>query len=109
MTPTQFKKVVNLQLKRCREVLDQREQYYGTDDDRLDNFRRVAVSTRNSTKRVLMTMVGKQWDALNSAAVREAEGEQVGLAEWSEWITDVINYMLLLKGMVFDDFEPIEE
>lgn len=109
MTPTQFKRVMNAQIKECKAILDEREEYYGTDEDRLDNFRRVAISTRDTAKHALMVMVGKQWDAINSAVVREARGEVVGFDEWTEWITDVINYMLLLKALVIDDLEPIEE
>lgn len=108
MTPAKFKLVVNAQIKMCKDILDDREQYYGTDDDRLDNFKRVANGTRTTAGHALMNMVGKQWDALNGAVARFAfddETPDIDLEQFDEWITDIINYMLLLKGLVTEDIE----
>jgi len=99
MTPSKFKQIVNAQFAECKYILSQREEIYCSDGDRLDNFKRVSVGTRTSPKHVLMNLVGKQWDALNLAVANDRPMDE----NYTEWITDIINYMLLLKGLLLEE------
>ena len=101
MTPSKFKQIVNAQLAECKNILSLREEIYGSDGDRLDNFKRVCVGTRTTSQHVLMNLVGKQWDALNLAVVQNRPMDE----NYTEWITDIINYMLLLKGLMLEKEE----
>jgi len=105
MTPSKFKRIVNNQLATCKSVLGKREELYGTDVDRLDNFKRVAIATRSTSQHVLMNLVGKHWDALNSAVVNDRPMDE----HYVEWITDIINYMLLLRGLLEEELEEKQE
>ena len=93
-----FNKVVDEQLTTCKNVLCSKANEYAT-EDRLHNFKQAAHIQKTSPTKALAGMMAKHtvsiYDMIESG--REYTG-----AMWDEKITDSINYLLLLKALVYD-------
>jgi len=102
MTPAKFKQVANAQIKMCKEVLEAREQRYADDDDRLYNFKQAAYLNVALPEDSLWGMVSKQIVALSTEIRRADYREAISVEDATEYITDIINYMLLLRGLIVE-------
>ena len=100
MTPKDFKLEVEEQLGFCKSVLTQRAKRYSDSDDRLHNFKQAAYLNVTLPEQSLWGMVTKQIVAL-SDELRKAEcREDINMTNSLEYITDIINYMLLLRALI---------
>lgn len=101
MNAEQFNAVLNEQLETIKGILQSKAKEYAT-DDRLHNFK-VAAEIQNCTpEQALAGMMAKHtisvYDMINS-------GEDYSVEQWSEKITDHINYLILLKALVKEEQE----
>jgi hypothetical protein len=102
MTNEDFDKLVETQLNRCREVLAVKGKYYERlGIDRLGQFKRIGDVRRVGALDALAGMMAKHTDKLYDCILRDESDLEV----WDEVITDHINYLLLLQGVVMD-IEP---
>ena len=101
MTGKNFNQILSEQLNFCQSLLSSKgEEYDLTEDDRLHSFK-VAAAVQNCTqKQALCGMMCKHtvsiYDMANSTETFSKE-------KWIEKITDHINYLLLLRGMIEEE------
>lgn len=101
MSNEEFNKVVDEQLSHCRELLCKKGLEYDSDaNDRFHSFK-VAAKLQNETPaEALAGMMAKHtvsiYDLIHTGSS--------DLTIWTEKITDHINYLLLLKAMLMDEY-----
>lgn len=99
MTHEEFYVVFNEQIKKCEDVLIAKGKEYAANDDRLFNFKQVAKLNQVDAMEALWGMCSKQIVSIadfiktNSIYPRPLE-------VWDEKITDVINYLILLRAIL---------
>jgi len=99
MTPKDFEEVFDKQIAQCSAILISRSKTYSTVLDRLHNFKKAAHLQECSSEQALFGMVSKHIVALSDAIALE---EPVSEGAWNEWITDIMNYMILLKAVLIE-------
>lgn len=101
MTNEEFNKIVDDQLNYCRELLCKKGLEYDSDtNDRFHSFK-VAAKLQNETPaEALAGMMAKHtvsiYDLIHTGSS--------DLTIWAEKITDHINYLLLLKALLMDEY-----
>jgi hypothetical protein len=92
-----FDKLVAEQLKQCSDILTVKAKEYATPTDRLHNFLVAAEVMDVPPRQALAGMMVKHtvsiYDMCNSQYIYPD-------AVWDEKITDHINYLILLKGII---------
>jgi len=101
MKTEDFNRIVEAQLDRCRDTLIVKAQEYSTEEDRLHNFKVAAALQGGSPERALAGMMTKHivsiFDMCNSDRMY---GDYI----WNEKIGDAINYLLLLRAIVDENY-----
>lgn len=90
----------------CDLLLIKSEEYTPDEDDRLAAFKQAAALERTTPERALFGMLAKHLISVQNMCdtkIRDYTKER-----WQEKITDSINYLLLLKGLVDEEFEADE-
>ena len=100
MKNSDFNKIVEEQLNLCQSLLCKKGIEYDADtNDRLHSFKVAATLQGETPLQALAGMMAKHtvsvYDLINSGS------EDLDL--WTEKITDHINYLLLLKGLIIDN------
>lgn len=110
MNAKQFRSEVNLQLNICRGILNHRAALYAPGEDRLENFKKAAALQDVEPETALFGMLSKHLVALSEVVTQFENDVPIADDVWTELITDIINYMLLLRGLLTDrtdeEFEP---
>lgn len=84
-------------------------EYRHDNDDRLDNFKRVAQATGTTPEQCLHVYLSKHMDAISNF-IRRGANPSKQLSEPIEGrIDDAIVYLLLLKGMVLEKRKEVAE
>ena len=100
MTHDEFKKVVEDQLSYCAELLTAKgEEYVGQNTDRMENFKLAAAFHKTTPKETLFGYLLKHLTSLSDMVREDSQNHD----KWVEKITDSINYLLLLRGLVEED------
>lgn len=98
MDSERFAEIVDLQLNLCKDVLVDKAREYAT-DDRLHNFKVAAEIQGVDLLEACAGMMAKHtvsiYDMCGSEQAFSAE-------QWDEKITDHINYLILLRAIVFE-------
>lgn len=100
MTNEKFNSVVEDQLKRIRQVLIRKQAEYNLDPDRLSVFKHAAALSKETPEQALYGFLLKH---LISQADMISTGEKYTKELWLEKITDIMNYNILLLGLLEDD------
>lgn len=99
MNQSEFNKIVNDQVELIKKTLTKKQGEYNLDEDRLSFFKHNAGFLDRTPEQALWAMSSKHFisltDMINS-------GKEFNEEVWNEKITDAINYLLLLKGLVKD-------
>lgn len=100
MNNTEFTEIVEDQFRLCAELLLSKGEEYDSDSgDRFHSFKVAAKLQGETPLEALAGMMAKHtisvYDLIHSGCRNTAL--------WNEKITDHINYLLLLKGMVLDE------
>ena len=99
ITQAEFHLVFEKQIERCAETLQKKKkEYTGDNPDRLSAFKVAAAMQGCSPERALAGMMAKHIVSLYDMCY--AEGEIFDLTTWDEKITDSLNYLFLLRGIV---------
>ena len=101
MNSKDFDKVVKEQLEMCRGLLTYKAEEYATDTDRLHNFKQAAHLQGTTPRKALMGMLAKHTVSIFDMGMSDSTDFTVD--EWSEKISDHINYLLLLKALIYDE------
>lgn len=101
MNNNDFNQVVEDQLEYCRTLLCKKGEEYDADtSDRFHSFK-VAAKMQNETPlEALAGMMAKHTVSIYDLIRQNSSN----LTIWSEKITDHINYLLLLKGLLMDEY-----
>ena len=100
MTHDEFKKVVDDQLNYCSKLLTSKgEEYVGDKADRLEAFKLPAALRKTTPKEILFGYMLKHLTSLSDMCREDSKDRD----KWVEKITDSINYLLLLRGLVEED------
>lgn len=102
MTAERFEEVFNEQMDYCRDLLIQKSKEYAIKNpDRLQHFKRTAGFLKTTPEDALVGMLSKHLISVVDMC-RDPEPEKYPIEQWTEKITDTINYLLLLKGIVVE-------
>lgn len=101
----QFNTVVTAQLERCLETLKVKGDEYVFGNDRLEHFKTTATEQETTPKQALWGMASKHITSI-SGMCRNDTGTK---ALWDEKITDGINYLLLLRALVEEEYGDKEK
>lgn len=100
MQTEQFEKIIESQIERCRNTLVTKAVEYAT-EDRLHNFRVAAELAGTTPRQALAGMMAKHtvsiYDMCN--AYKDYPEDM-----WDEKIGDHLNYLLLLRAVVEEEF-----
>lgn len=101
MKNAEFNKIVNEQLKYCRELLIKKGTEYSNTTDRLVNFKDGSLITGLSAKGTLWGYLSKH---LTSLKTMIESYKMYPKEQWIEKITDSINYLILLRALVSEEY-----
>lgn len=105
MTNTDFNNVIEEQLDLCKSLLCKKGEEYDRDtNDRFHSFKVAAALQGETPMQALAGMLAKHTVSVYDL-IREGSHD---LTIWDEKITDHINYLLLLKGLIVDELEASE-
>lgn len=105
MNNADFNKVVDEQLNLCKSLLCKKGEEYDSDtNDRFHSFKVAAKLQGESSMQALAGMLAKHTVSVYDL-IKEGSHD---LTIWNEKITDHINYLLLLKGLIMDELEASE-
>ena len=101
MKSSAFNEILDKQLDTCRSMLVKKALEYADGDDRLHNFRVAAAISGDPMKKVLAGMMVKH----TTSVYDMCHDQQQSFSEemWNEKITDHINYLLLLRAVIFEE------
>ena len=100
MSNEEFNEVVNDQLEYCYRLLCKKGDEYDSDScDRFHSFKVAAALLGETPQQALTGMLAKHTVSIFDM-MRTGSSD---LAKWEEKITDHINYLLLLKGLIMDE------
>lgn len=102
MTGKEFNKVVEEQFERCKDILCVKAGEYSSNKDRLHNFKCAAGYRNQDPKDALWGMATKHFVSISDMC---QDGKQHSLELWEEKITDALNYLFLLRGLVEEDMK----
>ena len=100
MTTERFNEVVKDLTTQIKNTLIRKAGEYNLDDDRLSVFKHGAVMSKETPEQVLYGFLLKH---LISQADMISTGEKYTKELWLEKITDIMNYNILLLGLLEDD------
>lgn len=95
-----FNALVEKQLQACRDVLVPKGAEYSRNGERLHNFKRAAAQLGVTPEQALLGMEVKHRTSLLDMVDDVASGTLPSMAVLDEKVTDSINYLLLLKGLL---------
>ena len=97
MDGEKFAEIVDLQFRLCTDVLVDKAREYAPDADRLHNFRVAAALQDVDLLEACAGMMAK-----HTVSVYDMCGstETFTIEQWSEKITDHINYLVILRAIV---------
>ena len=101
MTNETFERVMRDQLSYCESLLSVKNTEYKNDNDpdRFHNFRVAAELQGCTAKQALAGMMAK-----HSVSIYDmCQGGTYARDKWIEKITDNINYLVLLRGMIEEE------
>lgn len=100
MNNTDFENIVREQLDRCESVLLDKSKEYAAESDRMHNFKVAAEIQSCTPVSALAGMMAKHTVSVYDLINDFEEGADIPKELWDEKITDHINYLLLLQGLL---------
>ena len=100
MTSERFDNLTEETFNKVITTLGVKKNEYTPKLDRLANFKSAAKLQNETPIEALGGMLAKHVISVYDYISRSAEGEYISIDSWDEKIIDVINYMILLRGLV---------
>lgn len=101
MNNSDFTKVVEDQLAYCTSLLIDKSKEYDFGSDRLHSFKVAADLLKSTPKEALLGYLTKHIISVYDMCKSK---ESFPIEKWDEKITDCINYFLLLKGLITEEY-----
>lgn len=108
MKPENFDALSQTVLVKCAEVLSTKEEDYGSEADRLIQFKQMAVLQENTPRQALWGAATKHLTTIMDAV----QGRELKIETIQHRVTDFINYLILLLAIVEEeayDFETASQ
>ena len=102
MNHPEFASIVENRLADCQRTLIKKNEEYSSETNRLHNFVEAAGMTSGTPEQALWGMVAKHLVSVKDIVTATACGEVPCREKITEKLGDVINYMLLLEGLLED-------
>lgn len=99
MDNKEFEKIVNEQLEVCKSVLCNKSKEYDFGKDRLHSFKAAAAFLNSTPEEALLGYMTKH---LMSISDMVHAVDNFTYEKFEEKITDTMNYLLLLKGLLYE-------
>ena len=99
MKTNEFNQIVELQLEKIRAVLVKKADEYNLEEDRLGFFKRSAAFAQETPEQALYGFLLKHLQSITDMVM---SGESYPEDLWKEKITDAMNYLVLLLGLLED-------
>ena len=99
MKTERFNEIVEEQLERIRKVLIKKADEYNLEEDRLGFFKRSAAFTQQTPEQVLYGFMLKHLQSITDYVM---SGQEYSKEVWEEKVTDAMNYLCLLLGLLED-------
>lgn len=104
MQQPEFEEAVQEQVSRSTDMLLNKNHHYNPGQDKLASFKRAARMKGISTQDALSGMMIKHTTSVyDLCAVPDVTS--ISIEVWNEKITDHINYLLLLRAVVQEEFD----
>lgn len=100
MTHEAFERVLQEQLSLCTDILCRKSKEYSSQEDKLHNFKNAAGLQGVTQIQALSGMMAKHTISIYDMCM---SGKSYPIPHWEEKITDSINYLLLLKGIIVEE------
>ena len=101
-----FAKIIDDQIGYCKELLGLKGDEYDTfDNDRLHAFKSAAAIQHETQKQALAGMMAKHTISIYDMCARE---ELFTREKWIEKITDSINYLLILRAIIEEEYTHVQ-
>ena len=110
MTQEEFNVVLKSRFEKCESVLGIKAGEYARNNDRLSNFKSAAALMKTTPAKACLWFFLKHLvsisDMVNDLDLDMPNPPQV----WNEKIGDAINYLILLEGIIYEDYQssPIQ-
>lgn len=109
MKQQDFEAIVEDTIESIKQLMTIKGGEYAGSDDRLVNFKRGAALTGCTPMQCLFIYMSKHYDAVATFIRDEASGTSRPRSEPIEGrVDDLINYCLLLKGLLHENDLPME-
>lgn len=95
-----FDQEVKKQWMRCERVLVKKADHYALDEDRLDQFKKIAVLNNTMPVNACISLMSKHVTKIYDMAEWP---DRFKIKDWDESITDCINYLMLLRAIIEED------
>jgi hypothetical protein len=103
MTNEEFFQEIDKQIIRCKRRLSQRQEKYAPlDDDRLSQFKKMAVLQGITPLQALAGAMAKHSTLLYDMMMGDVPAKE---KNWNETITDHINYLFLARALVQEELD----
>ena len=100
MNNKDFENIVNTQLDICKNILCDKSKEYDFGKDRLRSFKVASKLLNNNPKEALLGYLTKHIISIYDMV---PESKNFTYDKFEEKITDAINYLLLLKGLLYEE------
>lgn len=104
MKPSNFDALSQAVLVKCAEVLSTKEEDYGSDHDRLIQFKQMAALQENTPRQALWGAATKHLTTIMDAV----QGRELKIETIQHRITDFINYLILLLAIIEEEAIALE-
>ena len=106
MTTNEFNIIVDKQLEECLKCLTVKTKEYVLDNnDRLRAFKLVWIKDKEIKVNPKITLWGqmvKHISSIYDMCLKDEAYDKENYDKWKEKITDIINYLILLRGIIED-------
>lgn len=107
MTSEEFIKIADSQIEKCKSLLGiKSDEYTPANTDRLHFFKSAAELQHETPKQALAGMMSKHTISIYDMC---ADNQKYSRERWEEKISDSINYLLLLRALVEEEFGSDEQ
>jgi len=107
MISKEFELIREARISKIRSSLGAKRAEYATDADVLVNFKSGAACLKTSPEKTLLSYATKHWvsiqDMIENLPIDGSinpNTKEANLEVWNEKVGDVINYLILLEGLI---------
>lgn len=104
MTQESFAEILNQTFEKSKEILLSKSKEYSGGGDKLHNFKVAAQLAQCTNEKALAGMMIKHTVSVYDMINEWEGGTKHTIEKWDEKIFDSINYLILLRALLFEHF-----